>query len=242
MDTIRINRKHVKMVAHRGVSGLERENTCPAFVAAGNRSYFGIETDIHVTADGEFVVIHDETTTRVTLGATEINVEENPCNAVADLVLPDLDGSLVRKDIRIPMLAEYINICKKYDKKAVLELKNPMAQTHIAYLVEQLQALEYLEGVIFISFSMDNCITLRALLPHAPIQWLTSQVIDEEIISTLVAHRLDLDIYYPRLNTELVKKLHRRNIIVNCWTCDDPAEADKLIEMGVDMITSNILE
>ena len=35
------------MVAHRGVSGLERENTCPAFVAAGVKSYWGIETDIH---------------------------------------------------------------------------------------------------------------------------------------------------------------------------------------------------
>ena len=33
------------MIAHRGVSGLELENTCAAFVAAGNRSYFGIETD-----------------------------------------------------------------------------------------------------------------------------------------------------------------------------------------------------
>ena len=56
------------MIAHRGLSGLERENTYPAFIAAGNRSYFGIETDIHKTADGEFVVIHDETTERVSGG------------------------------------------------------------------------------------------------------------------------------------------------------------------------------
>ena len=56
------------MIAHRGLSGLERENTYHAFIAAGNRSYFGIETDIHKTADGEFVVIHDETTERVSGG------------------------------------------------------------------------------------------------------------------------------------------------------------------------------
>ena len=43
------------MVAHRGVSKLERENTMPAFVAAGNRSYYGIETDIHITRDGRFI-------------------------------------------------------------------------------------------------------------------------------------------------------------------------------------------
>ena len=75
MDTIKINKGAVKMVAHRGASGLERENTVPAFLAAGNRSYFGIETDIHRTADGKYVVIHDETTSRVTRGAANINVE-----------------------------------------------------------------------------------------------------------------------------------------------------------------------
>ena len=51
MDTIKINKKNVKMVAHRGLSGIETENTSSAFVAAGNRSYFGIECDIHVTKE-----------------------------------------------------------------------------------------------------------------------------------------------------------------------------------------------
>ena len=38
MDTVKIDKKGIKMVAHRGVSGLECENTCSAFIAAGNRS------------------------------------------------------------------------------------------------------------------------------------------------------------------------------------------------------------
>ena len=75
MDTIKIETNGVKMIAHRGLSGIERENTCPAFVAAGNRSYYGVETDVHVTKDGKFVIIHDETTERITLGKYDINVE-----------------------------------------------------------------------------------------------------------------------------------------------------------------------
>ena len=55
------------MVAHRGLSGIERENTCAAFVAAGNRSYFGIECDIHRTVDGGYVIIHDHNTERVAI-------------------------------------------------------------------------------------------------------------------------------------------------------------------------------
>ena len=96
MDTIKFNKKQVKMVAHRGASGLERENTVPAFVAAGNRSYFGVETDVHKTADGLYVIIHDETTSRVSRGAVNIHVEENPYEAVRHIVLPDKDGSTVR--------------------------------------------------------------------------------------------------------------------------------------------------
>lgn len=50
MDTIKIDRNNVRLIAHRGLIGLEKENTCAAFVAAGNReSIFGIETDVHHT-------------------------------------------------------------------------------------------------------------------------------------------------------------------------------------------------
>ena len=135
MDTVKIDKKQVKMVAHRGASGLERENTVPAFVAAGNRSYFGVETDVHKTADGLYVIIHDETTSRVTRGAVNIHVEENPYEAVRHIVLPDKDGSTVRQDIRIPLLGEYIHVCKKYDKTCVLELKNAFTRAEIREIV-----------------------------------------------------------------------------------------------------------
>lgn len=82
MDTTKINSNGVKMIAHKGLSGIEMENTCPAFVASGNRSYFGIETDVHITKDGKFVVIHDETTERIYSGKFNINVEESDCSEI----------------------------------------------------------------------------------------------------------------------------------------------------------------
>ena len=65
MNTIKIDSKDVLMVGHRGVCGLEPENSIPSFLAACNRSYYGVETDVHVTSDGKFVVIHDDNTARV---------------------------------------------------------------------------------------------------------------------------------------------------------------------------------
>ena len=88
MDSIKFEKKNVKIVAHRGLSGIERENTMASFIAAGNRSYWGIETDIHKTADGQFVVIHDENTFRVS-GVT-CDVEKTDMSVLRSIRLFDI--------------------------------------------------------------------------------------------------------------------------------------------------------
>ena len=242
MNTIKIDSKQAKMVAHRGLSGIERENTNPAFVAAGNRSYYGIETDVHISADGKFVIIHDETTDRVSNKAVSINVEEVAYDAVKDVVLPDRDGSTLRSDIRVPLLAEYVYICKKYEKYCVLELKNHFPEEYIPKLIAEIEALDYLDGMIYISFDWANCVNLRKLLPEARIQFLTSKPVDDALVESLAANKLDLDIYYARLSKDAVDQLHANGIEVNAWTCDIADQGERLAAMGVDYITSNILE
>ena len=242
MDTIKINSNGVKVIAHRGLSGIERENTCPAFVAACNRSYYGIETDVHITKDGKFVIIHDETTQRITLGEYNINVEESSYADVENIILPDLDGTTYRKDIRIPLLKEYIMVCKKYGKICVLEIKNHLEERDIEKLIDEIKDLGYIDRVIFISFDFENCINVRKFLPENDVQFLTSKEITNELIEKLCENNLDLDIYYKQLNAENIKLLHSKGIKVNCWTCDDKDIAEKIVSYGVDFITSNILE
>ena len=53
---------------------------------------------------------------------------------------------------------------------------------------------------------------------------------------------MDLDIHFRGLTKEIVDKCHANGIKVNCWTVDTPEDADRMIEFGVDFITSNILE
>ena len=92
MNNIRIEHGAVRMVAHRGLSALERENTCAAFVAAGVRSYFGIETDVHVTADGKYLICHDHDLKRVS-GGVELNIEANKFDLLQSVPLLDTDGT-----------------------------------------------------------------------------------------------------------------------------------------------------
>ncbi len=241
MDTIKFDSKEAKVVAHRGLSGLETENTCAAFVAAGNRSYFGIETDVHRTADGKFVVIHDGTTKRV--GLDNLVVEETTFDTLRSLQLLDKDGSRSRSDLRIPTLDEYINICKKYGKVSVLELKSDFTQEEIDAIVEIIRKQDYLENVIFISFKYDNLLKVRVASPNQPAQFLVHILESwDELIDRLLKDKLDLDAYYPLITKEIVDRLHAAGIVLNVWTCDDPEAGEQLAAWGVDQITSNILE
>ena len=239
-DTIRLN-SDMRMVAHRGLSGLELENTASAFVAAGNRSYFGVETDVHRTADGQFVVIHDDTTKRVALD--DLRVEETTFETLRSLRLVDKDGKKGRWDLRIPSLQEYIQICKKYDKVCVLELKNHFEGEDIDKVIEIIRGEEWLDQTIFISFDLENLIYLRSVLPEQKAQYLVGGVI-EDTIQTLKKYSLDVDISYRSVTVrkELIDRLHAEGIEVNVWTVDREEDARRLIEYGVDYITSNILE
>ena len=250
MNTIKINKKSVLMVAHRGVSGLEPENSIPAFVAAGNRSYYGVETDVHVTSDGKFVVIHDDQTGRV--AGDNISVEQSSYDLLKKLNLYDVcrmetNAGITgaekgkRADLMIPSLADYVNICKKYNKKCVLELKNPFEPEDLVRLVEEIKELDYLDGMIFISFSYENMVALRELLPRQPLQFLTSNA-DEDLVGRLNKYGLDLDINYKALTKELLDAVHAEGHKVNVYTCDNKEDAERLIDWGVDFITSNILE
>ena len=240
-NTIRIDKKHVKMVAHRGVSGLECENTCAAFVAAGNRSYYGIETDVHVTADGHFVVIHDDKTGKVS--DVDLSVEGSTWEELSKVQLYSRGRTVspTRRDLVIPDLADYIRICQFYGKTPVLELKNRIQTADIRRMVELIREIGYLEETLFISFDWDNMVDLREMLPHQKLQFLIGPW-DDALPAKLKEHRMDLDIYYKSLTRERIALLHELGIEVNAWTCDDPQQAEELIQWGIDYITSNILE
>ena len=239
MNTIKINSQKTKMIAHRGLSGIEQENTNAAFIAAGNRSYFGIETDVHSTLDGYFVTIHDDSTARV--ATDNLIVEESTFETLRKLTLLSKDGIKNRNDMKIPTLKEYINTCKRYDKTAVLELKNEFSQEYINKICDEINECHYLENVIFISFCFDNLVRIRNIYPNQTVQFLTSEYSDD-LVEKLVEYNFDLDILYTELNKEKIDFLHKNNIKVNCWTCDNKEAAEELSSYGIDYITSNILE
>ena len=240
MNTIRFEDKgNIKMIAHRGVSGLERENTCPAFVAAGVKSYYGIETDVHITKDGKFIVVHDDNLQRV--AGVDMVVEESTFDKLRQVRMLDTDDKTERNDLFLPSLEEYIVICRKYDKQAILELKNEMPEDKIWEMAEIIKGLGWFERTTFISFAGVNLLRLRKKYPTASAQFLTDKN-DEETYRFMVDNKLDADLCGTCVTKEFVDRLHAAGLVVNCWTLDLLEYAHLAKAYGVDMITSNILE
>lgn len=239
MDTIRFDNKNTKVVAHRGVSGLERENTASAFIAAGNRSYYGVETDIWRTADGVFVNNHDGNLRRI--AGEDISMETATWDTLKKIVLYDMDGTKGRDDLRLVRLENYISLCKRYDKYCILELKSVFTGEETARFIKVIENIGWLDHVVFISFHYEDLEKVRAILPEQPCQFLTGDVSDG-MIAKLAAAKMDIDVQHAGLTKERVDAMHAAGLYINCWTVDDAARAEELAAWGVDAITSNILE
>ncbi|MBE7086109.1 MAG: hypothetical protein E7366_03035 [Clostridiales bacterium] len=229
----------VKMIAHRGLSGLYMENTLPAFEAAGQRSYYGIETDVHVTKDGKFIVAHDDDLKRI--AGLDIVIEETTYEELRALRFKDMNGKSEEKNLYLPSLNEYIEVCKKYDKQAILELKNEMKAEEVWAIAEAIKAQGWYERTTFISFAGENLLRLREKYADADAQFLAEDSTDEEI-EFMIQNKLDADLCWTHLTKAKVDRLHAAGLKVNCWTVDGRVCATLIKSCGVDFITSNILE
>lgn len=239
MDTIKFNKGQTSVIAHRGLSGIERENTAASFIAAGNRTYYGIETDIYRTLDGHFIVNHDMTLERV--AGESINVEQAALSALQNVVLFDKNGTKNRLDLHICTLQNYISICKTYEKHCVIELKSNFSEEEIKRIIDIIKDFDYLNNVTFISFAYDNLVKIRNILPNHSVQYLFSTLTDQ-IIDTVISDRIDVDVKFTELTKENIKVFHDAGLKVNCWTVDNQGDAERLVDWGVDYITTNILE
>ena len=236
--TKKIDRSDAQIVAHRGLSGIEVENTEAAFIAAGEHSYYGIEADVRKTVDGKFVMCHDADLKRIS--GQRIDVESSTLADLLEIPLLNIDGE---KDdsIHLTTLENYISICKQYGKQAILELKSDFTKDEVGNIIDIIISADYLDRVTFISFNYDNLLYVREFSPEQSAMYLFSKM-SEDIYEMLIRDRIDVAIKHTKLTKSDLERFHDAGLKVNCWTVDNSSTAEKYAKWGVDYITSNILE
>ena len=239
MNTIKIDKYFKGMVAHRGLSGIETENTLLAFVAAANRSYYGIECDIHPTKDKKYVVSHDDSLYR--LGLLDIYIPSFKYDELLKFSLIDKKTGSLSEKIVLPTLEEYLVICNTYDKVAFIELKETLSIDDIDNVMKIIAKNIRLDRVVIISFEQRYLSHIRKNNPDITLLLLARKY-TESIYDFCVKHHIGLDVYYDQIDEQLVENYHLVGLKVAVWTVDDKVVCERLIKKGVDFITTNILE
>lgn len=237
MKTIKVKKGKTKMIAHRGLSGLERENSINAFIAGCNRSYYGCECDIHYTLDKKLVVCHDDHTRRVS--NYDVVIPETTFEDLSNARLKAFGKEVDGRELVVPTFLEYLEIQSKYNKKCIVEIKCPISLEEAKEILEIVKP--YYKLIIFISFNLNNLLLIRSLDKKVPIQYLSSKY-DDSLLDICEKNNFGIDIHYASLDKERIEKFHERKIVVNAWTVNDKETAEELISWGIDFITTNILE
>lgn len=113
-------------IGHRGAKGYEPENTLVSFQKALDLHVDGIELDVHLSADGEIIVIHDDTIDRTTNGKGFVN----------GLSLQELKAFQINGKYEIPTLEEVFDLV---NQKCFIniELKSLDATDKVVALIEK---------------------------------------------------------------------------------------------------------
>lgn len=228
-------------VAHRGNNTTYPENTIPAFLAT--KRHFGIETDIQVTSDGKWVVMHDATVDRTTNGT----------GAIASMTLAqfralriDTGSNLAvctDAELTPPTLEEYLIACKTVNKVPVIEIKSyAYTDAHYTLLKDTLTRFGYDESnCVVISFDYAVLTKMRALYPNMELQYLVNSITSENInqaITLGVPGAISCSYSNASVTEANIKLIHAAGLKVAVWTVPD-ASFDKMIKLGVDYITTN---
>jgi glycerophosphoryl diester phosphodiesterase len=150
------------IVCHRGANKIAPENTLPALECALAAGFDFIEMDLHITVDGEVVVIHDPMLERTTDGTgpvTQRTLAQLQALDAGKWFDPFFAGT------RIPTLEDILALLQRYDGRAYLEFKSAPP----APVLERVERAGLLDRVFFWSFNRDFLVTLRQLSPNAQI-------------------------------------------------------------------------
>lgn len=237
------------LIAHRGGAGLYPENTLFAFERA-QRAWQAdmLELDVHASADGKCVVIHDNTVDRTTNGSglvREMTLAELQRLDAGYRFTPDGGRTFPfrGRGIRIPALDEVLQALP--EARITIEVKAGAAQ---APLFEAIRA-HGAEGRVVAAGAADADRTMFSSWNGA------LSASGERCRRFYVLHRLRMtgwrafgahvaqlpEVWGSRriVTPRLVRDLHRAGAHIHIWTVNDPADMERLLDWGVDGLVTD---
>lgn len=233
-----------KFIGHRGSLGFSVENTKNAFLGGISRNVYGLECDIRISKDNIFFIMHDDTLNRFIPGDEKNVWEYTKDELMTKQLSQEFRG--INYTANICLLEDFIKICKENNKRAIIEIKySPELSNEninkIDNLIELINKYDYYKDTTIISFQQECLIKIREKYSDLDIQLLVCGNI-LNYLDICDKYNFDLDTSFDEtVNKQNVELFHSHNHLINIYTIDNQDDANKLIEIGVDFITSNLL-
>jgi glycerophosphoryl diester phosphodiesterase len=224
------------VLGHRGARHAAPENTLRAFELALGEGAEGVELDVRLDRSLRAVVLHDRGLERVTAGLDRRLIHE--------LSAAEVDAAHAGGGEPIPALVDVLAWAAEQDARVNVELKAdvPSLRELVGAVVRDAAKVRAApERVFFSSFHPWLVRALAAALPQHCTGWLVHEK-QRAFRSAPLFWALDASAIHPErtLVTALRMALWRRaGALVHTWTVNDPAEAVRLSELGVDAIISD---
>ncbi len=231
------------IIAHRGASRRAPENSLAAFTMAKKLGADAVELDAKLSADGQVVVIHDQSVDRTTNGkglVRNLSLKELQTLDAGGWFHPQF------KTERIPGLGE---VFEAIGGKMLINIELTNYATPKDDLLEKVAILvkaHKLEGmVIFSSFLPCNIQRIQKLLPKIPAGLLASPGFLGAFSRSWIGGLYSPDLVHPYFadaSERFVNRQHALGRGVNVWTVNSPDDIKKMIAFGVDGIITDDVE
>ncbi len=221
------------IIAHRGASGTQPENTLASFEKAINLGAEMVELDVYLCKTGELVVIHDYTLKRTTNGHGFVSRKTLS-------QLQNLDAGYGEK---IPTLFEVFKLVGG-KAKINIELKGNGVFAEAARLIKsRIQEKKQKAGDIVISsFHHNQLKGFHALMPDVPVGILYDGHPTGYSKLATELNALSINLSIKHVNEKLVKEIHQNGLQVWVYTVNRMEEFENMKSLGVDAVFTNFLE
>jgi glycerophosphoryl diester phosphodiesterase len=211
-------------IGHRGAKGYAEENTLVSFQKAIDLGVDGIELDVHLSADGKVMVIHDDSIDRTT--SDKGFVKDISKAALEKLGIPSLETVFDLVDKKC-----FINVELK-----TYETADKVAELIAHYVSEK--GWNY-EHFIVSSFDWNAIQQVNFLNDKIPIGVLTNTDLDLAIAFAKFLKAYSIHPYYHMLKADNVAKMQTKNFKVYPWTINEPEDIIFVQSLQVDGIITD---
>lgn len=228
----------IKLIAHRGLSGIAPENTMAAIKAACDAGYYGVEFDIRLTSDGEWVVHHDENLNR--MAGVKTKIAEMTLKEVQAVELNN--GANIDKydGITVPTLREVLDYVSTTDTIPVIEIKTE-TKDGIDDLVAILKEYNYLEAASIISFYEEPLKEYKRICNRTPVSFLVHEINDEVVTICTENDFEAISFNHKNVKQKDLQKAIDAELILQTWTVDSIEALDEFSSYGVEYFTTNCI-